>query len=858
MSRRANPFIVGNSVGNTPAFVGREDMFTRVDLLLGSPTEVGILLFGQRRIGKSSLLHQLHSRLPAMGPWRPIYFDLHGRATMTAAQLLGDLAEVIARTAKFPAFTGREASIGAFRGWLREGLRSLPEGHRLVFLFDEFDVLSAPDGERRSHELYSVLTDILQGETGGQLAAVYAAGRTMNDLDSAARPLLRGVPVIHVSTLSRLEFDQLLDLGERDGSLVWGDGARDVLWDLTCGHPLLTQLLGSRAWQAVQRSHNPVVSAAMVHELVPGALKESHGMLSWLWDGITPACRVVAAAIAEHKSRAVTVDEMATVLRDSGVRIIISQLSAAPQLLREWDLLEETDGKYSFKVELLRLWVRKCQPFSAVRECLDELVPRANDFFRRASEMWQGAGDLDPKRVAAIAALLESIFNDPRMNPNHVGAALLLADVYVHQGRRDDAIHLLASLYPIQPIAIGPRYVQLLLQSVERPTAPQTEDERLAIYEKILEAAPRTHEAVVGRATILRERGQRHLAAGQLREARDCFVRAGDAEQVLQLDAELERRQLEQLLGDVQELEHAGRPAEALARLMGAPPPLAERPECVAMRERLTRRQAAEDTLETAVVALHNHDRETAIERLCQVLQLDPGHPRATRELAGLLRPPERRRLRDRWAPYLVFFSLWVATLGAIPLIIRSSYPLPVAQEVFTSDKCEAPVFPGWMFAQQAEVTPATVVATPAAPPPAAEVAAPAPERPAAKRVRRSRPEAPSPSALAQCERGNAWSCYGIGMLYLESAPATAIHYLMNPCDRRNIADACCRLAELYAEDGPFHDPISMQTYRDKAHANGMRTCLADAAPTVAPPAGDAKAPETAPTPTPAPVPDPK
>ncbi|MCY1009942.1 hypothetical protein OV079_31150 [Nannocystis pusilla] len=275
------------------------------------------------------------------------------------------------------------------------------------------------------------------------------------------------------------------------------------------------------------------------------------------------------------------------------------------------------------------------------------------------------------------------------------------------------------------------------------------------------------------------------------------------------------------------------------------------------MRERLTRRQAAEDTLETAVVALHNHDRETAIERLCQVLQLDPGHPRATRELAGLLRPPERRRLRDRWAPYLVFFSLWVATLGAIPLIIRSSYPLPVAQEVFTSDKCEASVFPGWMFAQQAEVAPTTVVATPAAPPPAAEVAAPAPERPAPKRVRRSRPEAPSPSALAQCERGNAWSCYGIGMLYLESAPATAIHYLMNPCDRRNIADACCRLAELYAEDGPFHDPISMQTYRDKAHANGMRTCLADAPPAVDPPAGDAKAPETAPTQTPAPVPDP-
>jgi hypothetical protein len=45
-----NPYIAGNPVGNSPAFVGREDVLREVLRMLRSASQNAITLFGQRRI----------------------------------------------------------------------------------------------------------------------------------------------------------------------------------------------------------------------------------------------------------------------------------------------------------------------------------------------------------------------------------------------------------------------------------------------------------------------------------------------------------------------------------------------------------------------------------------------------------------------------------------------------------------------------------------------------------------------------------------------------------------------------------------------------------------------------------------
>ena len=58
-----NPYIAGKALGDPRGFFGREDVFRLVETVLSSPDQNSVVLFGQRRIGKTSILLNLRSRL---------------------------------------------------------------------------------------------------------------------------------------------------------------------------------------------------------------------------------------------------------------------------------------------------------------------------------------------------------------------------------------------------------------------------------------------------------------------------------------------------------------------------------------------------------------------------------------------------------------------------------------------------------------------------------------------------------------------------------------------------------------------------------------------------------------------------
>lgn len=62
-----NPYIAGNPIKDKDGFVGRDNIFRDVMQMLRHPGENAIVLFGQRRIGKTTVLLQLAQRLSAEG-----------------------------------------------------------------------------------------------------------------------------------------------------------------------------------------------------------------------------------------------------------------------------------------------------------------------------------------------------------------------------------------------------------------------------------------------------------------------------------------------------------------------------------------------------------------------------------------------------------------------------------------------------------------------------------------------------------------------------------------------------------------------------------------------------------------------
>src|SRR5262249_23241554 len=97
-TRLRNPYIAGRALGQSNGFFDRESVFRLVETGLLSPEQNAVVLFGQRRIGKTSILLQLQRRLATL-PFLPVYFDLMDRARHPLGQVLFEIGTKIAAQA---------------------------------------------------------------------------------------------------------------------------------------------------------------------------------------------------------------------------------------------------------------------------------------------------------------------------------------------------------------------------------------------------------------------------------------------------------------------------------------------------------------------------------------------------------------------------------------------------------------------------------------------------------------------------------------------------------------------------------------------------------------------------------------
>jgi len=227
-----NPYIAGDPVGKTPAFVGREDVLREVLRVLRHPHENAITLYGQRRIGKTSVLQWLEAHLPEHGPYRPVYFDLMGYAGRPLGEILAALAAAIARALGQPRPALAAPAEEGFRTWLEDVLaQALPSDQALVLLMDEFDVQADPEADKAAKQRFFDYMRDLRRLAPQRLQFVFVLGRTIDDLDIVARGLFKDLPSKRVSLFTREEAERVVRLSEREGSLTWTDAAVARVWD---------------------------------------------------------------------------------------------------------------------------------------------------------------------------------------------------------------------------------------------------------------------------------------------------------------------------------------------------------------------------------------------------------------------------------------------------------------------------------------------------------------------------------------------------------------------------------------------------------------------------------------------------
>ena len=463
---QVNPYIAGNPVtGNQ--FFGRDDILAQVERILASPGQNALIVFGQRRIGKTSLLLQLQQTLPSE-QYKVIYQDLQDRARYSMGTLLTELAGEIAYELDLEATNLPFDDHGVVfqKEFLPTVYQTLPyQDHRLVLLFDEFDMLNGAQRElladdAAANQLFPTLRRLLREEP--RLIFIFALGRNLYDLNSDFLSTFKSSQTVHISVFSEESARRLITAPE---SLIYTTEAIRQIYRATSGHPHLTQLLCSLCFDQVSErttQYPAQVTAADVKTLIPLLLSRGDNVFAWIWDGLPTAERIIASTLAElltDDEAVATQEEIEAVLKKEGIRVVTRDLEVSPEKLVKWGLLRRVDDGYQFLVSAIHWWIKQNKPVAYVQDERDKLNPRAHRYYELAK--------LDYENDDLISAKyhLQGALN---LNLDHLQARILLGDIELEQGDLPRAIEAYSYAYKHDKRDTKAKLMQALMQKAKR------------------------------------------------------------------------------------------------------------------------------------------------------------------------------------------------------------------------------------------------------------------------------------------------------------------------------------------------------------------------------------------------------
>ncbi len=514
MPRIPNPYIAGPPVSGRN-FYGREDIFRFVQNTFSSPQQNVVVLWGQRRMGKTSVLHELSSRLSP--EFHPIYFDLQDKAQQKLNEVLYDLARKIAGSLNLDSPPRDD--------FLRDDdyfhERFLPQVYqslgakRLLLMFDEFETVDVPpiEGPTGRNVAYRAFFPYLRRRlvSDRRLAFIFVTGRRLDELDELILSTFKEARTESVSFLEEAEARRLVVEPASD-ILEYDEEAVGQIISITACHPYLTQLICFELFSYMEAAGRTRVTVGDVEAVVDRAIAAGGAGLAWLWDGLPMAERFVLSAVAHaaREGRAATQDEIGRILGEYRVPFSGPELTQAPDTLTRWGLLRRTADGYEFVVELLQRWILREHSLEQARRELELASPGAARLYYLASEAHQAY-----ELVRAIRYYREAL----AANPNHVQAQLGLAQALFEQGRIEEGIIEFERAYSFDRAKARDGLIearQAWAEALEKEGRVNEADQE---YETILSIAPddpRVREWVANRWTA---RGRKYVREHRHEEA---------------------------------------------------------------------------------------------------------------------------------------------------------------------------------------------------------------------------------------------------------------------------------------------------------------------------------------------------
>ena len=478
--------------------VGRDIFFKQILSLLPSPEENGAFLFGQRSIGKTSALQGLCSYIQQSNLHISMYIDPAQHDNVSIEKILLDImSQTFDLLGK--KIDQTENPIHDFENRFLPFLRDhLLPAKRLVIFVDEFAMEKAKESQTM-HPFYSWFKNI-ESKFEGEVFFIFTGGRNTGDLKNIYLSTLTNLRLHKLSPMNFIETKALVKYTERNNSIQWPEKIIYNIHAYSGGLPILSDAV-SRELRNLPYGESPKAT-------FQGVMNRYKTTLEWIWGGLNQDEKIVAACIAESKKR-MSQWEIEQYLNKNLTSLYYDRLKNAIQMLEIWQFLNQDSNGYAIKCSFMAEWIRRVYTVQTIIEDTNYLPQVSDSLFQAANQLFK------INRIDDAIKVGQHIIN---INPEHIEANQMVADIMIKQDRCMEAQKILENLYNINSEAARSRLINALKIQVEAlealygytieeyrhtPTNPYLKNIKLRyaelkdqnnhlliVYEKILSLAP--------------------------------------------------------------------------------------------------------------------------------------------------------------------------------------------------------------------------------------------------------------------------------------------------------------------------------------------------------------------------------
>lgn len=376
-----NPYIPGRFLETDSAlFFGREPLFAFVEEAL-SHRHV-LVLTGPWRMGKTSLLKQLPSRLRK--DYRTVFVDCQGLGDPDLSGFFYKLSREMMQVLQLqplPRDLFREDPTATFEDRVLPQCFQALEEKQLLIMIDEFEALQlrAQSG-RLNPQLFPYLRHLMQHQE--QMLFIFAGKHRLEELESEYWASFFNIALHERVGLLETEEARALITQPVSPYLIYEDLALLEALHITAGHPYLLQLLCYILVNEARREQRTYILPEHVSAALPRLLEMGAAYLSDVWKAVSADERRVwfGASHLMSPGGRVTAAEIVAYWEARNLQMKLYQVASALHNLCKYAILVLSDGRapesepaYGWLVWVFGHWVEQTRSLTEVLQGTQDL-----------------------------------------------------------------------------------------------------------------------------------------------------------------------------------------------------------------------------------------------------------------------------------------------------------------------------------------------------------------------------------------------------------------------------------------------------------------------------------------------------